>query len=160
MSSQEFSFAPDRRSIQGSAFQFSDQPSVQPGQPGYAQQDPLTWKLDNIYKTNFPNVSQDLRKRLVGILVPDVPLLHHNLDMLATANLIIYHMRSNNVELNQLTPELFEWYFNNFTGTIMSGIGAKNTEQQSQLRASFKATLLRYIIYVWNHTQSVTTSSQ
>lgn len=160
MSSQEFSFAPDRRSIQGAAFQFSDQPSAQPGQPAYSQQDPLIWKLDNIYKTNFPNVNQDLRKRLVGILVPDVPLLHHNLDMIATSNLIVYHMRANNFTLNELTSEVLEWYFNNFTGTIISSIGAKSTEQQSQLRASFKATLLRYIIYVWNHTEPATTSIQ
>jgi hypothetical protein len=155
-SDNKLSFAPDRKSVQGATFQFSDQPSGFSGQRGYSTQDSLAFKLDKIYQTKFPDVSQALRSTLVKILVPDVPLMHRNLDMIAVANSIIYSMRVqfNMTNIDQLTPELYKWYFDQFAWSIMGDINGKNNLQENLARAKFKATLLRYIYYVWKHTQS------
>lgn len=148
----EFSFAPDRRSVQGATFHYGNQPSGESGQRGYSQQDSIVFKLDKIYQTKFSTVPQNLRRTLIDILVPSVPLAHRNLDMLAAANYIIYHMRLNNLTPELLTDELYEQYFNSLSSTIMGEVAGKSYQSERVIRAKFKVTLLRYIYYVWNHT--------
>lgn len=100
MSFQELSFAPDRRSVQTTFYHFSERSSGESEKRGFSQQDSLIWALNKIYQSKFANISEQFRNILVEILVANVPLAHHNLTMLAAANFIIYHMRSNGLSLN------------------------------------------------------------
>jgi hypothetical protein len=152
---EELSFAPDRKSVQGATFQFSGNVSLYSGERGYSSQDSLKFKIDKIYQTKFPDVNPTLRRVLVDILVPDVPLMHRNLDMLATANYIVHSLRIQVKikSIDQMTPELYKWYFDQLSTIIMNNVDGKTNLQNNLSRANFKTTLLRYIYYVWKHTE-------
>jgi len=154
MTSPQLSFTPDRRSVQGTTFQYSQQPSGFSGKREFSSQDSMVFKLDKIYQIKYPQMSKELRETLIKILVPDVPLMHHNLEMIAASNYIIYHMRLQNgiQDIDQLTPEQYNLYFDHISGIIVSDVSGKNTEELNSIRANFKTTLFRYIIYVWKHT--------
>ena len=151
----QLSFAPDRRSLQTTYYHFNDRSSGEFDKRGFTQLDTLIIALDKIYTTKFPNMNKDQVKNLVNILVTEVPISHHNLTFLAAANQIVQYMRY--VDLtNELTPALFEKYFNSLGPYIISEVvqtsETKKTPEDLQLeRANFKATLLRYILYVQNH---------
>ena len=150
MAFQEFSFAPDRRSVQGQIIHFSERPSRESGGRGFSQQDSLTWAIDKIYQ-RFTGIDPQTRRGLVATLVADVPLAHRNLVMLAAANYIVYHMRAFH-RVNEMTPELYQGYFNWASQFIMGDATGKTPEEQVLMRANFKVTLLRYILYVLRHT--------
>lgn len=165
MSYQQLSFAPDRRSVQTTFYHFSERSSGSFDKHGFSQQDSLIWALDKIYQSKFTNISQQFRSVLVNILVTQVPLLHQNLTMLAAANLIVYDMRTKQIQIDitqsnfttgqTASPrnlQIFEAYFNYVAPFIMPDLNGKNPEEILLIRANFKVTLLRYIIYVQEHT--------
>lgn len=153
MSFQELSFAPDRRSVQTTYYHFTERPSGEYDRRGFSPQDSLTWSLSKIYETKFPQVSKHLRDILVNILVSEVPLAHKNLTLLATANLIVYYMR---LYKQEFTPQLFDQYFNALASILLPDMTAKKPEDIQQIRANFKATLLRYVLNVRNNTTDFT----
>jgi len=153
---EELSFAPDRRSVQTTFYHFSDRPSGEFDRRGFSQHDSLAWAIDKIYQTKFFNISKEYRDTLVSILISEVPLDHRNLTFLATANFIVYHMRITRTNLN---PKTFEDYFNFVASSLMSDVVGKKPNEIQQIRANFKVTLLRYIIYVQNNTTDFTKRS-
>ena len=100
--SQELSFAPDRRSIRTTLYHFGE-----PDRRGSSDQESLIWSLDKIYQSRF-NISQQLRHTLVNLLASEVPMVHFNLPILAAANFIVYHMRSNAINLYNFNPNSYE----------------------------------------------------
>jgi hypothetical protein len=167
MAYQQLSFAPDRRSIQTTFYHFNERPSGDVDRRGFSQQDSLTYALDKIYQSKFADISQQFRNTLVGILVPDVPLAHQNLVMLAAANFIVFDMRQRRIPfnidpatynggpINSMDQSNFEAYFRRVESAIMPELTGKSPEEIALIRAKFKATLLRYIIYVMNNTNNI-----
>lgn len=151
MTDQPLLFTPDRRSIQGTMFRFSEQPSRQVSGRDASQQENMTWALDKIYQSKFTWINPQLRSILINILVTEVPLTHRNLDLLATANWIVYDMRNRN-NVNEITPELFTPYFDYVAARLMSDVTGKTPEESQEIRTNFKVTLLRYIFYIQQHT--------
>jgi hypothetical protein len=149
MQQQDLSFAPDRRSIQGMTFHFSERPSGTFGARGYSQQDQLTYALDRVYRDRFPDLDRGTRELLLQLLVNNVPLSHRNLLFLATAMLIVYDMRIKGN--NEFTPEAFNSYFNYSLQFIATDVTDKNPEEIHKLIANFKVTLLRYLFYIQEH---------
>lgn len=147
--SQDLSFAPDRRSIQGMTFHFSERPSGASGARGYSQQDQLTYALERVYRDRFPDLERGSREVLLQLLVNNVPLAHHNLLFLATAMLIVYDMRLKG--MSELTPEAFTSYFNYAWQFIATDVTGKTPEEIHKIIANFKVTLLRYLFYVQQH---------
>ena len=145
----ELSFAPDRRSVQTTFYHFSERPSGEFDRRGFSQHDSLAWAIDKIYQTKFAGIPKDFRDTLVNILVTEVPLEHRNLTFLATANFIVYHMRLSRSELDSKN---FDAYFNFVAPFLMADVTGKKSEEIQQVRANFKTTLLRYIIYVRDNT--------
>lgn len=172
MAYQQLSFAPDRRSVQTTFYHFSERPSGDSDQRGFSQQDSLIYALDKIYQSKFTDISQQFRNTLVGILVADVPLAHHNLTILAAANYIVFHMRQYRISFNidpnnyvggAVDPQdqrNFEAYFRHVESAIMPDVTDKSPDSIAIIRAKFKATLLRYIIYVMNNTNNIFAQAQ
>lgn len=151
MTDQPFLFTADRRSIQGTTFHFSERPSGDLTGRGFSQQDNLSWSLDKIYQSKFTWINPQLRSLLVSILVSEVPLTHHNLTLLATANWIVYDMK-NRYQVNEMTPELFTPYFNYVASQLMSDVTGKTPQESQDIRTNFKVALLRYVFYIQEHT--------
>ena len=146
MSFQELSFAPDKRSIQGLTFRFSERSTG--GE--FSPQESMRHQLSKIYEEKFATINQTQRSILVDILVPTVPLSHRNLPMLAAANYIVYLMR-NWEKHDEITPEIF----NKYLKYVPSGIvdTAEETLEEKISSAKFKITLLRYIYYIISYTK-------
>lgn len=152
---ERLSFAPDRRSLQTTYYHFNDRAFGDFDRKGLSQIDTLTIELEKIYDKKFPGMSSDQIKNLTNILVTNVPISHHNLTFLAAANYIVQYMRySDNTDV--LTPELFNKYYNTMERFLVSepvqSPETKKVPKDPQLvRANYKATLLRYILYVQAH---------
>ena len=153
---EELSFAPDRRSVQATFYHFSDRPSGLSDSRNFSQHDTLIIALDKIYQTKFKDLLPEHRRILVSILTSEVPLDHRNLTFLAIANYIVYNIRATRREF---TPDIFEMYFNDFSSFIMTDVGTKQVSEIEEIRARFKATLLRYIFYFRDNTTDFTKSS-
>ena len=162
----ELSFAPDRRSVQTTFYHFSERSSGDEDKRSFSQHDSLVWALDKIYQSKFTNISQSLRNTLVNILVSEIPLVHHNLTMLAAANYIVYYMRSSKLApletdpskftggMNDHNRQVFEAFFDFVAPFIITDVSGKTPEEILIVRAEFKVTLLRYIIFVQENTKN------
>lgn len=153
---QELTFAPDRRSVQATFYHFSDRPSGLSDKRGFSHHDSLIWAIDKIYQTKFSNLPPSYRKVLVDILTSEVPLDHRNLTLLAIANYIVYNLRLTKTTLN---PQIFEEYFRNLAPFLISDVSGKTPTDIQEIRANFKTTLFRYVIYVRDNTTDFSISS-
>lgn len=159
MAYPELSFAPDRRSVQATFYHFSERPSGDPDRRGFSQQDSLIYALDKIYQSKFTNIPPQLRNTLVNILVTEVPLAHNNPTILAAANFIVYHMRLNQItirttgtEFDPRERQIFDSYFNYVAQFLITDVSGKTPGEIQKIRANFKITLLRYVIFIINNT--------
>lgn len=142
---QSFSFAPDRRSVQNTYYSYNDRGSFY--KRGFTQIDSFTLALTNIYKTNVPNMSDTLRNVLIKIIIDNIPLQHHNLTLIALATFISYNMNTRELKF---TPETFATYFDDFQSVLIPDTTGKKREEIAKLRAMYKASLFRYMLYVIN----------
>jgi hypothetical protein len=143
MSRHELSFAPDRRSVQTTFFHFSERPSGEADKRGFSQQDAQVWALEKIYQSKFVNISQQLRNILVNTIVTEIPLAHNNLTMLAAAEFIVYHMRSNRITLNTdpstFTNQCDQTGCLSIDSAVVSCKQSANEQVNAQNRITFEA---------------------
>lgn len=147
--SRRISFGPDRRTLQQTYFHFSERPTGAAGRQNFSQHDTLVISLDKIYQNKFPEIAREVRSILIDILVSDVPLAHHNLTLLAAANVIVYQIRNNNYEWS---PQTFDYFFRYIGPKLISDVTNKKVEDIQRITIEFKADLLRYTIFVMENT--------
>lgn len=76
---------------------------------------------------------------------------------ITTSPVVVSCKQEANSRLNPQNRTNFEHYYNYVEPYIISDVSGKKPEEILQMRAHYKITLLRYIIFIWNSLESVMT---
>lgn len=137
-----FSFAPDRKSLQRATF--NGAPTT------YSVEQTVRIRLNQIYQDKYAGVQNEFRQSLIDSIVPGVPMIHRNPEMAAAANYLIHVYLQNDPDatLDEMTPGEFGDLFASIEGILMPA-----SKDYNAMLAKTKASLYRYMVYIWRHTK-------
>lgn len=139
--SEPLLFTPDRRTIQGETFHFSEGYGMSASGLEFSRQDSLDVSLREIFQTKFSFVSPQLRNTLIGIINEKIPIEHHNLTFLAAATYIVH-------DTPNMTQAQFTAAYKKVSPKLLPNSMKKSRDELKESQERFKTTLLRYIFYV------------
>jgi len=150
---REFTFAPDRRTIEGSYYQIGNY-NLQSGLVGVEgegayQQESYREVLTNIYNEKFKNrFSIDKINELVNRLITKVPMANVNINYIAYANFFLDDFIAGKVEWN---PSTFTIYFERIIPSLIENVQGKTPDQINALKLEHKLVMFRYSEYILKH---------